>query len=373
MKPQVGLTHHDSELIRCLAMKSSILLFLCAFVAAAEPTSGKVIVLDNDLTLEGDISLDGEQYIIRGAVGTTTIPVDRVRKVCADKKEALGYLREKTNPEDPDDRLKLARWCHVHGLREEALEEVKAALAIRPQHAESKQLLRYFEQWARHDAENKKSPKRAETEAAKKPAAPAVSITADSMSVFVGRVQPILMNACARCHSSSDNTSGFRLERSHGIGVANRRAVQENLAAVLAQLHTTQAEHSPLLIKALSAHGLTTDAPLRSREIPAYRTLEDWVRLTLANNPQLQDVIKPPPVLTPAPSAATPAVSREVPKAAPASETAPARTVPVTASPTKPVAEAAEDQPESEFDPLIFNRQMHPAGPPAAPPHKDRE
>jgi hypothetical protein len=174
------------------------------------------------------------------------------------------------------------------------------------------------------------------------------------------------MNACARCHSSADNTSAFRLERSHGIGLANRRAVQENLAAVLAQLHLSQAERSPFLIKSVSAHGATTEAPLRSREVPAYRTLEDWVRLTLANNPQLQDVIKPPPVM----AAAAP---RETPKKA-AIEEEPARTVPGSASPTKTAAEeAAAEQPESEYDPKIFNRKFHPQGPPAAPPHRDRE
>ncbi len=383
------LTRRDVEFICCRAMKQSILLLLWAIVIfdagenglrADEPTSGKVIVLDNDRTLEGDIELDGEQYRIRGAGWTTSIPIERVRKVCADKKEALTFLREKANREDPDERLKLARWCHLHGMRAEALEEVAAALEIRPGHAESKQLQHYFEQWARHEAESKNTPKPAvAAQVVTKPAPPPVSISADSMGVFVGRIQPILMNACARCHSSSENASGFHLERSYGIGFANRRAVQENLAAVLAQLHTSQPERSPLLVKSISAHGQTTDAPIKGRDVPAYRSLEDWVRLTLASNPHLQDVVKPPPTLIPEPPPRREARTQpELPAAQPAPvrkdvpvTTAPvlpeqARAVPVTTSPA--TTEAGPDAaPESEFDPSIFNRRMHPPRP------KDRE
>src|SRR4051794_24534986 len=147
-------------------MTPSILLLLCALGQADAPTDvsagpaiGKVVVLDNDRTLEGEIERDGDQYRVRRSVGVTFIPAERVRKVCNDMKEALAFLRQKANKEDPDERLKLARWCHLQGLREAALEEVTAALAIRPDHAESKRLRHYLEQWAKHDSENKAGPK----------------------------------------------------------------------------------------------------------------------------------------------------------------------------------------------------------------------
>ncbi len=392
------LTRCCGEFICVRAMKLSILLLLWAValdagangLRADEPTRGKVLVLDNDRTLEGEIERDGDQYRIRRAVGVTCIPAERVSKVCADLKEALAFLRARANREDPDERLKLARWCHLHELRQEALEEVAEALAIRPDHAESKRLQHYLEQWARHEGASKNVAKPSTTAQKTKPKATPVSISADSMGLFVGRIQPILMNACSRCHSSAENASAFHLERSNGIGLSNRRAVQENLAAVLAQLHTGQPERSPLLVKSVSAHGQTSDAPLKGRQVPAYRTLEDWVRLTLTNNPHLQDVLKPAPALMAAPPVRTelrtqpepsPApgapVRKEVPVMTTPVQTDPARVVPVTTAPKVDPETEAGAVPESEFDPLLFNRQMHSqppaAPPPAAPPKKDRE
>src|SRR5262249_56616653 len=87
--------------------------------------TGKVLVLDNDRTLEGDIERVGDRYRVRRTVGVTWVPADRVAGLCASKEEALAFLRRRTNLNDPDDRLRLARWCHLQGLRDQALVEAK--------------------------------------------------------------------------------------------------------------------------------------------------------------------------------------------------------------------------------------------------------
>src|SRR5687768_4627173 len=117
---------------------------------AGEPASGKVLILDSGRTLEGEIERDGDEYRVRRAIGTTHVPAARVSKLCASKADALAYLRGRANLEDPDERLRLARWCHLEGMREDAVKEARQALALRPEHAESKRLLGYLEQWAKH-------------------------------------------------------------------------------------------------------------------------------------------------------------------------------------------------------------------------------
>jgi len=359
-------------------MKTRLLLLavLSALLSAPRgacaqgPVSGKVLVLDNDRTLEGDIDRLENQYRVRRSAGITWVPAERVLNLCQNKADALAFLRKRANLQDPDERLRLARWCHLQGLPKEALTEAKAAVELRPEDADGQRLLRYLSQAARHASEGATAAAKPEKTAPRSDL-PAITINSESLSQFATRVQPILMNACARCHAAADHDSAFRLERSTQQGPSNRRAVQVNLAAVLAQLHSQQPERSPLLVKAASAHGPTSEAPLTGRQAEALTVLEDWVRLTLANNPQLQDTLRPARLLTREPPAPTHDVPLPVAEKSQFHDEAPgtAATPPETRSIPQP---EVDEEPESEFDPLPFNRQMHPERFKASPtPRKD--
>jgi hypothetical protein len=340
-------------------------LLLCGLVALAPlaaraapdgPNSGKVLILDNERTIEGDVERFGDRYRVCCGGGTSWVPAERVLRVCANKEEAFAFLRRRANLNDPDERLRLARWCHLGGLPEQALAEVKAAVALRPEHDESRRLLHYLEQPARPSA------------GAASPPAPAVSpldrpvveLSADALGQFATQVQPILMNACARCHVAGTG-GAFRLQRTYAAGWTNRRITQQNLAAVLAQLNLRQPERSKLLVKAVSAHGPTGEAPLRGRQAEAFKALDDWVKLTLSNNPSLAERLA-------APAPVAPAVKREpapvrsdvpvVPSATPAAETP--RPTPMTPAP------ARRTDPADDYDPDQFNCQAYPDR--AAPP-----
>src|SRR5688500_1967522 len=93
---------------------------------------GTVLVLQNERTLEVDIAKVGEQYVIRRGNAEVTIQGNQVLKLCGDWEEALHFMKARAQLGDPDERLRLARWCHVNNLLEEALVEAQAALEIRP-------------------------------------------------------------------------------------------------------------------------------------------------------------------------------------------------------------------------------------------------
>src|SRR6266542_2569640 len=139
-------------------MRTPFRLLLCGLVvvgalraaAADKPEAGKVLILDNDRV--------GDRYRLRRSLGVTWVPAERVAGLCGSKEEALAFLRRRSNLDDPDERLRLARWCHLQGLREQALVEVKAAVELRPDHAESNRLLQYLEQSARYAEEAVKPP-----------------------------------------------------------------------------------------------------------------------------------------------------------------------------------------------------------------------
>jgi hypothetical protein len=127
-----------------------------------------------------------------------------------------------------------------------------------------------------------------------------IEISSESMGQFISRVQPILMNTCASCHVG-DKGGGFKLARASEGGTVSRRATQQNLAAVLARITPGRPEASPVLVKAVSVHGEASQPPIKTRQAPAYRAIEDWIRATIAGNPQLGDASA-----TTAPRAAAP-------------------------------------------------------------------
>jgi hypothetical protein len=220
-----------------------------AFAQEAGPrVQGTVLLLVNDRVLEGEVVRVDDQYRIRRGSSETVVSTERVKRVCADWDDALAYLRAQANLRDADERLRLARWCHLHGLAQHALTEAQAALNMRPGHAESKQLLEVLRRQqlevGPRGANVPPALAAAPPVALGKPAvpgpaappatAPALDLSADSLTLFTSKVQPILFNLCARCHIGEE-CGAFRLHRAFDGG--QRVATQRNLAAAVAQLN----------------------------------------------------------------------------------------------------------------------------------------
>jgi hypothetical protein len=333
----------------------SLALVLLAAAPGDEPTSaapvvltvGRVLVLENEGVLEGDVECVGDQYRVRRGQGETWVRGEQVLRLCRDHEDAYAFLRTRANLDDPDERLRLARWCRQYGLRRQALEEVQAAAQLRPEHAETRRLLNGLLQAAAASPPAPPAEPRPET-----PAPPPVDVSADCVAQFTTRVQPILMNACAGCHINS--RSAFHLQRCYDVGANNRKALQQNLSAVAAQINFAQPTMSPLLIKAVSTHCETmTRAPLRDRQAAAYVTLQEWVKRTVANNPHL------------APHAVEPPVQVAETKPTPAEPTPLAAPRPVEVAPPPAAAPPAPKPTVSPniidvVDPEMFNREHHP-------------
>jgi hypothetical protein len=360
----------------------------------APSSQGKVAILANDRILQGDIELVGKQYRIRRSIGESWLPADQVRCLCGTLEEAFAYLLAQANLNDGDERLRLARWCHLHGLKQHAADEAAAAVRLRPDHVESRRLLKGMQRSLNSDRPSEQPKEEAESETM-----PNLPYNASSLGLFVNKVQPILMNACARCHACGKGGS-FKLARVYDEGgLGNRRTTQQNLMATLAQLNRERPSSSPLLTYALTLHGNADMPPLPARTAPAYRALEEWVQQALAGLPRTTaaapplvtevksvGVAQPPisPVVAPAPGPSgqtavagaswiakwqpTAKEYSESPKDQPQptpvqAESEPQPPVDPTASEfAQPRAdtEATSSTPVDPFDPLIFNRQMHP-------------
>ena len=261
----------------------------------------------------------------------------------------------------------LAEWCHDHGLNEQALAETLAVLAVNKTHPQARRLLIHLQPQQVPGIAEPVEPKPPLPEP---PPSPRLDLTAEALNQFGTRVQPILMNACAGCHNDIHRRA-FRLTRTTEIGIGNRATMHQNISAVLSYVNLSQPQASPFLSKAMTAHwsqwtekgmifspGDPSQPPIQNRNSPAYRTLEEWVRLAVATSPQvaeLQAAVKPPAVAVPEP--------RTVP-VTPADPVTPEADLPPRKIEPPPVAKPATTPPSSTvsdpYDPEEFNRRTHP-------------
>lgn len=350
-------------------------LLLYAQDRPAERGKGKVLLLRSERVLEGEIERVGSQYCVRRGGGESWVAADQTVRLFADWDELFRHKRSRTNLGDPDERLRLALWCQRNGMKSKGLVEARAALEMRPRHIPTQRLVTLLERSLRSQGERPHHEKVIPAGASRPVATPTLDLTADAINSFTTRVQPILANACSRCHIGGSGK--FDLVR---VNAGDERvAALHNASAALANVNADNAALSPLLIKAVSPHGGARQPPLKSPSAPAFVTLRRWVEQTLASNPHLRTrTVAPANISTSAqaaPSVATPpAASPMLPALGkgPAEISRPqprleVTAVPPSAAPTTPATLPASVRqspqiadPDDPYDVSEFNRRLHP-------------
>jgi hypothetical protein len=163
------------------------------------------------------------------------------------------------------------------------------------------------------------------------PPAPA-DFNSTAFRAFPSKVQPVLMNLCADCHARADHPGAFKLTRVTA-GYANPEASHHNAKEAARFVSRDDPSDSPLLTKAVAAHGGQRVPALLNRSHPAYHNLELWAHWAAGpeGSPMPQAVPKKP----------TRAVAQHPPK-------------------TPAAAPAPATKPEDPYDPAVFNRATHP-------------
>jgi hypothetical protein len=321
----------------------------------ASPVKGRVLVLENGRTVTGEIELDGDRYRIRRLTGETTVPTTGVLRLCNSLDEALAFLRSRTNLLDPDERLRLADWCGQHALRDLQIAEVEAALKLRPEDARIRRLHQGLMDSKRRAEAPPQTPR-------PEPSLPRVEVSLETLSAFANKVQPIMMNACAKCHNASRGTT-FQLRTPRGPGLTDRLAIDHNLSAIAALVDPARPGASVLLTKAVTAHGTgMLSPPLNARtHATALRTLEIWVNQLATTTPNLKPATPSASVVasaTPPSTPTTPPTAPAVPAGTPAMPAPPTATLTSGFGADRPAVKPKE--PEDPLGPDEFNREAHP-------------
>ncbi len=294
-------------------------------------STGHILLLRSERALEGDIEKLGNRYRIRRGAAEVWVAADQAVRLCADWDDAYRFMQSRANLGDADERLRLARWCRLNGLDAKALAEARVVLRMRPGQPEATHLVALLEQ---QPSPSKATP----APAPAAPPAPAkdVDLSPEAMITFTNRIQPILMNTCARCHTGAQ-AGAFRLWRVTECG--QHGATQRNLATVLAHVNLEQVAVSALLVKAVSPHGGAAARPLPSKEAAPFQILQAWIELTADTNPHLR-------------SAKSPAPTRLTPEVAASAQPLTASVIVSRPAPAAPT--------EDVVSPASFNAQMHP-------------
>ena len=228
-------------------------------------------------------------------------------------------------------------------MQDQALYEATSALKLRPTHVETRRLMQLLQR-----SDTPKTEAAPPTPAGPE-ALPPIDFNAETMGMFVTKVQPILMNACVNCHGGPASGS-FKLTRTKA-DYPHPRATRQNLGAVFTQVRRDQPLESPILSWAVTVHGDAPLPPIKDRQAPAYRMLEEWVKQAVKSTPVKNDAL--PPMPNPVPEARREPEPPPMPATfATGSPTANPVVEPKPAPAPKPEPPATADP----FDPAIFNQ-----------------
>jgi hypothetical protein len=343
------------------------------------PETGKVLLLDNDLIIEGDVVRVKDEYSVkRDGAGEVLIPENRVVKLTQSKAEAFEFLRKKVKATDPDARIKLARWGLIHQLHPEALEEAEAALKLRPDDVQGKALVNGLKQLIEKPIAVNQPDARGTVGDSEEVVMP-TGFNANSFGPFTTKVQPLLMNLCASCHATGKG-GNYKLVRVFEAS-SNRKGTLTNLAATLNQIARDKPGASSLLAKSVTAHGESAKSPIHDPNASSFAILEEWVTTALKRNEESvtadrgggfaanKPVYVEPEETAKRPPSRPPLLGGNVLLKAEEENPSPSKPPPAKSngtfgsesSPPRPVKKDKEAPPvKDEFDPSIFNQQTVP-------------
>lgn len=285
---------------------------------ASHPTH-TVLLKTNGRLLSGSITEAEGRYLVHTRGGPIPVPKNQVEATFESVAAVYQYKLARVPERDPDEHLKLAKWCLGQNLTAEALTELKAVLAVSPRAREAKAMLLNLEQNEARARTPRLDPGLMQTsgEAARPgpargdsrpseidPSAlgtalrdlnvsrtpvifdlpPAVAVK--RAELFARDVHPVLQAACARCHNEQ-HSGAFQLVEVKSRRGASGDVLRANLDATLRLVDADNPARSELLSSALVPHGgRPNPRPIfRGANDPRYQILAAWVNSLMVKRP----------------------------------------------------------------------------------------
>jgi hypothetical protein len=325
----------------------------------------RLVVLRSGGVFEGQITKEGNWYLVKLGNGEVRIRAADVEMTCPDLKEAYQRKKALAQGGNLQNHLQLAQWCQQQGLNPEAEEELTAAETIAPRHP-LVQLLKQKLKAGGAPAVLKPHPPAGSSPSSEELDRMIRGLPPKTVELYTRSVQPVLMNNCTAggCHGPQSTTK-LRLFRMSQDQFASRRLTQRNLHMVLQFIDQGNPAASPLLKVPAGPHGSMKAAIFNEHQKDQYQKIVDWA---MQFDPAAVGETTPLPSPKASADKVIPATHEEpVAEAeAPAPPPASHSPRPKHAQKIKRGAEVPQFTPKDEFDPELFNRRYFPSPPPSA-------
>lgn len=261
------------------AMNAKYLLSLAAWLAlsslgvAQMPAVHRAILLDDFSIVEGHTLHVGTIFRVTDGERTRTLSQNHVLFEAANVEEVYQFVLGKMDVTTVAGAAQMAAWCDKNAMYDRAIGHARSVLASSPNDAVLLESIRKLEV-------------KASRVVVKKPALQATQATAalpanedlstEATLSFGTKVQPLLMNLCASCHTQKTDESAFKLQRVRE-GYSDAEATATNRKVVAKHISRANPSASPLLEMLVKSHGGQKFAAVANRNHPAYRNLEAWV------------------------------------------------------------------------------------------------
>jgi hypothetical protein len=264
-------------------------------------------LLSNGKVVRGEIARDpaSGDYLVRQKIGQAKYPASLVLHAGSSLIDLYRFQVERLPNGDPDERMKLVRWCLAERLMPQAREQLTSLLQLCPDDREAKAMLLFVDsaaaRAARVDTEVRRTSGddlEGQPPASPEPMAPNVARSArrnfggasglpqifDLPAAAVARrateftqaIQPILQVRCARCHN--ENYQGnFQLVEIKSKRDRTPDIARTNLEATIRLVNPDDPMRSDLLSAGLVPHGGNRNGIFRGAKDREYATLERWV------------------------------------------------------------------------------------------------
>lgn len=198
---------------------------------------GVLALIDGRVIAGKVMAAPGGYMLKRSGSSDEMVPAFLVHTASDSLTGCYENLRDAVRSPRPDDHLKLADWCIRQKLLDEARTEVVAALKLDPNRREARELLTRIEEFMspqlRH-LQTEAAPLRTSDGFLESSGRTTEGISQESTSLFVRRIQPLLVSKCgnAACHGGSDSGE-FQLANVRRTSSSGRMTTLENLREVL--------------------------------------------------------------------------------------------------------------------------------------------
>ncbi len=262
-----------------------------------------VLVLSNGRMLQGTIteSASGDTYELHMTGGLIPVPKRDVAHRYGSLDELYRDKAARLPANDPDERMKLARWCLEQHMEGPAKEQLRSLLAINPSDLRAQRMVASIDANALRAAERdtevrvagaevvETAPRasmplpRSRTSAGRRVERPVIfdlppDVANRRFAEFAWDVHPILQVSCAGCHNDAYQGE-YRLITGKSRRDWTADVVRANLDATLRYVRADDPTHSDLVAYAANAHGPGLRAVFHGANDRRQQRLIAWLRL----------------------------------------------------------------------------------------------